>query len=232
MNRAHSRQGSAVRAKDRPVAGCLVVVTAAELSVLDLLLTAARRRLPETTFTFPRRIATRRNGPADAELAATRTLFRQIEQDGGFIATWQAGGHRFGLPDSLRRQLLDGSSAVISAPADIVGDLNELSVDVHTVRLAGGVDAARAALSARACLRRIVGPRQAARLEARNPVMQADALAHDGNIPSAVRVLTEALVRIEREHYPLSAGTASRGGAEARARGTWPRRIAATTAGL
>lgn len=216
MKREHSRLSSAGLLTGRPAPGCLVVVTAAELSVLDLLLTAVRRRMPGTTFAFPRRFATRRNGPAEAELPISRRLFRRIEEDGGFIAIWQAGGHRFGLPDSLRNQLLDGDRAVITAPPDVIANVSEIGGDVHTLRLVGGLDTARAALSPRACLRRIVGPRQAAQLETRCPDMRIEALAHDGDIRSAVRVLTEALVRIERAHRELPGCSAIRPEAEPR----------------
>lgn len=206
MNRLHSRQASAGRSKGVPAPGCLVVLTAGELSVLDLLLTAARRRIPETAFTFPKRIATRRNGPAEAELPVSRSIFRQMEEDGAFSATWQAGGHRFGLPASLSNQLLGGGSAVIAAPADVITNLNDICVDVHTLRLVGGLDAAREPLTPHARLHRILGPRQAARLEARSPALRAKALTHDGDIRLAVRTLTEALVRIERAHRLLRSG--------------------------
>lgn len=232
MNRVYSRQRSPGRPKGGSPRGCLVVVTAAELFALDLMLTAARRRMPDTTFVFPRRITTRRNGPSDTELPVSRALFRQIERDGGFVATWQAGGHRFGLPDSLVKQIVDGDSVVIAAPADVADDLNETCADVHAVRLTGELDAARQALAPRACLRRIVGPRHAARLEARSPAMQTNALAHDGDIRSAVRVLTAALVQIERKHRSSPACSGVRPGAGPRAPGARFRRIPTTTAAL
>ncbi len=197
--RAQSKQKAPLRRVSGDCAGCLVVVTAAEQAQLDLLLTAARRRLPSSAFEFPRRITTRRNGPSDAEITITRALFREIEQDGGFIVTWQADGHRFGLPDSVRKLLIAGGSVVVAAPAGVVSELDDICPDVRLLRLAGQLDAARAPLTPKACLRRIVGPRLAERLEAREMPARTDAVPHAGDMPSAVRALSEALIRIERE---------------------------------
>ena len=184
--------------------GCLVVVTAAEQGQLDLLLTAARRRMPHSKFEFPKRVTTRRDGPSDAEIAVTRNLFREIEKDGGFIAIWQADGHRFGLPDSISRIFSSGRSAVIAAPLGLVGTLDEACPDVRVLRLTGHLDAARAPLTPKACLRRIVGPRLAERLEARGAPARTDAVPHGGDLPSAVRALSEALARIEQEQRVLT----------------------------
>lgn len=180
--------------------GCLIVVTAAELSTLDLLLTAARRRLAHPSLEFPKRIATRRNGPFDAEISVTRTLFRQIEQDGRLVATWEAGGHQFGLPDSLLKLLLEGRRAVIAAPADVIPALQGIDGELRILRLAGRLEAALAPLAPRARLQRIVGPRLADRLGSRAVAARTDLIPYTGDMPSVVRALTESLVRIEQEH--------------------------------
>ncbi|HEX7074698.1 MAG TPA: hypothetical protein VF226_11700 [Hyphomicrobiaceae bacterium] len=204
--------------------GCLVVVTAAEQAQLDLLLTAARRRIPHSTLEFPKRITTRRDGPPDAEIAVTRSLFRQIEQDGGFMATWGSEGHRFGLLDSIQRMLISGRSAVIAAPLNLVGELYDVCPDVRALRLTGQLDAVRATLTPKACLRRIVGPRLAERLESRGAA-RTIAVPHGGDMPSAVRALSEALARIEQEAgliAPSTAGSStsrrSRAGSPARSK--------------
>ncbi len=191
--------------------GCLVVVTAAERAQLDLLLTAARRRIPHSGLEFPKRITTRRDGPPDAEIAVTRSLFREIEQDGGFMATWDSEGHRFGLPDSIQTILLSGRSAVVAAPFYLVGKLDDVCPDVRVLRLTGQLDAARAPLTPKACLRRIVGPRLAERLESRGAATTV-AVPHGGDIPSAVRALSDALARIGQERVGLiGPGAASSG---------------------
>lgn len=182
--------------------GCLVLVTAAEQAQLDLLLTAARRRIPHSTLEFPKRVTTRRDGPPDAEIAVTRSLFRQIEQDGGFMATWGSEGHRFGLLDSIQRLLISGRSAVIAAPLNLVGELYDVCPDVRVLRLTGQLDAVRAPLTPKACLRRIVGPHLAERLESRG-AERTIAVPHGGDMPSAVRALSEALARIEQDQGGL-----------------------------
>lgn len=197
--RAPSKKSPTGRQTAAAAAGCLIVVTAADQQALDLLLTAVRRRMPESALEFPMRITTRRSGSRDAEIAVTRNLFREIERDSAFIAQWEADGHRFGLPNSLHELLMQGKSAVIVAPAEVVAELQETFPIVRVVRLAGQLDAARAPLAPRACLRRIVGPRLAARLEARITLPRTDAVSHPGDLPSAVRALTEALARIVEE---------------------------------
>ncbi len=186
-----------------PAIGCLVVVTGLQISTLDLILTAARRRIPNTEFEFPKRITTGRSGCSDAELAVTRRLFRQIEQEGGFVATWQSDGQRFGLPDSLRKLLLDGRRLVVAAPAEVVDELRGIGADLRVLRLTCRLDAALASLTPRACLRRIVGSRLAERLEARTFAPRTDVIPYAGDIPSAVRALTDSLVRLEHELLSL-----------------------------
>lgn len=179
--------------------GCLIVVTPADQPVIDLLLTAVRRRIPDTAIEFPKRITTRRSGSSDADIVVSRNLFREIERDGAFIAKWEAGGHRFGLPGTVREILERGRSAVIAAPAEIIPELQEIVPDVRVVRLGDRLHAARAQLSPRACLRRITGPRLAARLEATPTAPTTDAVFDPNDLPSAIRFLTEVLIRIERE---------------------------------
>lgn len=176
-------------------AGRLVLVVGA-LSALDLLLAAARRRMPASSFEFPVRITTRRNGVRDAEVPVTRNDFRAMEHDGGFVATWEAGGHRFGLPSHLRDLLADGHTAVIAAPADAVADLREVCTDFRIVRLADQLDAARLPLT---LVRRMPGPRPAVGLETPKPAPRTDAVSFAGGWSSAVRALSEALLRIEAE---------------------------------
>lgn len=179
--------------------GCLVLVVAPEPSALDLLLTAVRRRMPLSAFEFPMRLATRRNGLRDVEIAVSRNVFTQIERDGGMIATWAADGHRFGLPDDVRRLITEGKIVVVAAPAEVAPELQGLFPDLRVLRFTDQLDAARAPLTPRACLRRIVGPRIATRLEARVVMPRTDAISHAGDLPSAVRALSEGLLRIEEE---------------------------------
>src|SRR5690606_12081209 len=105
--------------------GRLVVVTAADTSALDFLLTAVRRRMPSTSLEFPKRITTRRNGLPDAEIWVSRSIFRDIERDQRFIVTWQSDGHSFGLPSSIETVVDQGATAVVVAPAPGVPQLRD-----------------------------------------------------------------------------------------------------------
>lgn len=196
---AHTNNCSPGRRSSAITPGCLVLVVAPEPSALDLLLTAVRRRMPHSAFEFPMRLATRRNGLRDVEIAVSRNVFALIERDGGMIATWATDGHRFGLPDDIRRLITEGKIVVVAAPAEVAPELQGLFPDLRVLRFTGQLDAARAPLTPRACLRRIVGPRIATRLESRVSMPRTDAISHAGDLPSAVRSLSEGLLRIEEE---------------------------------
>ena len=118
-------------------------------------------------------------------------------RDGGMLATWAADGHRFGLPDNVRRLITEGKIIVVAAPVELAPELQGLFPDLRVLRFTGQLDAARAPLTPRACLRRIVGPRIATRLESRVSMPRTDAISHAGDLPSAVRSLSEGLLRIE-----------------------------------
>ena len=196
---AQTKFASPRRRSGTKAPGCLVLVVAPEPSALDLLLTAVRRRMLDSAFEFPMRIATRRNGQRDIEIVVSRNVFSQLERDGGMIATWAIEGHRFGLPDSIGRLIVEGKIAVVAGPAEIALELQSLFPDLRVLRFTGRLDAARAPLTPRACLRRIVGPRLATRLESRVVTPRTDAISHGGDLPSAVRALSEGLLRIEEE---------------------------------
>ena len=215
-----------------PGIGCLVVVTGLQLATLDLILTAARRRMPNTEFEFPNRITTRRSSSSDAELVVTRRLFRQIEQEGGFVATWQSDGQRFGLPDSLRKLLLDGRTAVIAAPSEVVDELRGIGADLRVIRLTCRLDAALASLTPRACLRRIVGPRLARRLEARSLAPRTDVIPYAGDIPSAIQALTDRMARLEHELLSLASTPPPQASSQTPTKGIRGRRTSATAAAL
>ena len=178
--------------------GRLVVVTAADTSALDFLLTAVRRRMPSTSLEFPKRITTRRNGLPDAEIWVSRSIFRDIERDQRFIVTWQSDGHSFGLPSSIETVVDQGATAVVVAPAHVVSQLQDVFPSVRVVNLAGQLEAVRASLSPRIRLQRVVGPKVAQRLEGQVGGSISAPVLHNGDFPSAVRVLTEALMEIEK----------------------------------
>lgn len=214
QDRAMTRSRQSKHSSPRPQAtrsaqGYLVLVTAAEQSAVDLLLTAARRRIPDSALEFPMRITTRRNGPRDAEITVTRKIFRELEGDGGFLATWEADGHRFGLPVGVCKLLAEGRSIVVATPPEITAALQELGPQLRCVHLTGKLDSARVPLTPRACFKRIVGPRLAARLEARGVGPRSEAIAYC-DLASAVRALSEVLVCIERERQALKTNAAVR----------------------
>ncbi len=180
--------------------GRLVLVVAAEHAGPGLLLTAVRRRLTDLSdIEFPKLITTRRNGPSDAEASLTREAFQDLERDGHFLLTWNAAGHSFGLPIAIRAKLDEGRTVVIAAPADIVPELHESCPELHVVRLTGGVDSARRQLTPQACLRRMMGPKLAKRLEGQRLRPRTDAISGADDMATAVRALSNVLSRISEE---------------------------------
>lgn len=192
---------SQVRSVGGMIPGRLVLVVATGQIGPDVLLTAARRRLPDLrSFEFPKLFTTRRNSSRDAEVSVSREMFRDIERDGCFLAAWAAGGHQFGLPQSIRNALIDGSTVVVCVPGHVVADLQETCPDLRVVRLVGGSAAARQSLTPQACLRRMMGPRLAQRLEnGRRLQARTEAVSCTDGVADAVRTLTDVLARIGQE---------------------------------
>lgn len=193
--------GSRVASVGGMTPGRLVLVVATGPYGPDVLLTAARRRLPDLrTFEFPKLFTTRRNGPRDAEVSISRELFRDLEREANFLAAWTAGGHRFGLPQTVRNALMDGSTVVVSVPGHVVSDLQDMCPDLRVVRLVGSIDSARQSLTPQACLRRMMGPRLAQRLEGGYRLQaHTEAVSCADGVADTVRALTEVLARIDRE---------------------------------
>lgn len=200
MRRSPRTEVTARRARGRGQegGGVLLVIVGAELTGPDLIIAAARRRTGHLrAIEYPLRLTTRRGGPQDTEIPMGRMAFGEIEREVGFAATWEAGGHRYALPASLRHILADGRSAVVAAPAGTLSDLHDLCNELRVFRLITALDAAREPLTPRSCLRRMMGARLAGRLEARGFEAGADVITLAGDIAIAVRDLTAAIERID-----------------------------------
>jgi ribose 1,5-bisphosphokinase PhnN len=192
--------GAVAPAEPRPT-GCLVLVVGGEQPSLDVLLTAARRRLAaETRVEFPTRLVTRRRPMGDTEICMSRRGFREIEREGGLFLSWETGGVFHGYPMSVGKALSAGCTVVLVVPVPIVPEAVKLWLDARVVRLTAGTDAARLPLHPRSCLARMMGPTLCRRSRAICGEDPVDArVHHSGDLSSAVRSLTDALLHVLRE---------------------------------
>lgn len=88
----------------------------------DSLIDGARHRLAgDPAFHFPKRLITR---PADAggedHQAMTAAAFDLLETSGGFMLSWQAHGHRYGIPKTAEQALGEGRSVIVNVSRQVI----------------------------------------------------------------------------------------------------------------
>ncbi len=198
-----SRGRAVADAPRQPVAealGRLLLVVDAHDGGTGLIVSAVRRRCADVPdLIFARRLTTRPDGPHDAESAVSRRAFRDAEQAGEFLVTWDLRGHRFGLPATLRDVLAAGRTVVAAAPAGIVPDIRALWADVRIIRIMAEIDAVRSPLEPRLCLARMLGAKWASRKPIRRGLSVDASITCANDPPEAVRLLTEALMRLRAD---------------------------------
>jgi ribose 1,5-bisphosphokinase PhnN len=161
------------------------------------IVSAVRRRCADMAgLEFVRCVTTRPDGTPDAEQAMSRRAFRDVERTEGFFATWNVRGHWFGLPASLRDLLRAGRIVVVAAPASIVPDVRAQWLDVRIIRVMAEIDAARSPLEPRLCLARMLGAKVTAQGPVRRGLNVDASITCANNAPAAVRLLTDAVLRL------------------------------------
>lgn len=100
-------------------------------------------------------------------LALSRRQFSAFEQDGAFALTWIDHGTRTGLARSALPPADRDVTLVLSGPPALAIDARRLASRVSVVAVGGELDRARAPLSQRACLQRLVGRKIRDRLDSR-----------------------------------------------------------------
>jgi phosphonate metabolism protein PhnN/1,5-bisphosphokinase (PRPP-forming) len=199
-NPSNSRSASVGESAHTPrrPGGRLVLVIGGPQPNLDVLLTAARRRfVTETRVEFPRRLVTKRRTVADTELSTSRSVFREMDREGGLLLSWKTDGVLHGYPISVREALSVGRMVVLGAPTSIVSEAVKRWPHVRVVRVTVGPEAARLPLHPRTCLARLMGAKLRRRLRAVCDEDAVDARVHySGDLSAAVRSLTLALLRI------------------------------------
>lgn len=179
--------------------GRLILVVGPDPTALAMLLDAARRRFqPNSAVEFPLLACTRRGLFGGSELVLNRRQFAATADSGGFLATWETQGAHAGLPVEARNALDAGRAVVIGVPSEHVFDRTgiapHLRPAIRIVRVTAHTDLARATLSPKACLGRMLGPRQSRLARPRIEPERSDASVHLGaGIGAAVSSISEAI---------------------------------------
>lgn len=185
-----------------PSPGRLILVVGSDPTALAILLEAARRRFHSNPdVDFPVLACTRRGLFGESDLVLNRRQFAEIAETGGFLATWETQGALAGLPVEARHTLDAGRSVVLGVPSEHVFDRTGLAPAlrplIRIVRVTAHTDLSRATLNPKACLGRMLGPRQSRLARTRIHPERSDASVHLGpSIGAAVSSISEAIAGV------------------------------------
>lgn len=99
--------------------GRVVLVVGPSGAGKDMLINAARDRLGDD-FVFPRRMVTRPPSAAEDNVEASPELFRAVAASGGFALSWEAHGHRYGVPVAIDLAIIEGRTVVCNVSRTVV----------------------------------------------------------------------------------------------------------------
>ncbi len=170
----------------------------------DSLIDGARHRLAtDLAYHFPRRLITRQvdAGGEDHE-AVTEAAFSLLERTGGFMLSWQAHGHRYGIPKSAEQALADGRSVIVNVSRQVVDQARACWSPLRVLVVSAPRDLLAARLAAR-------GREQADDIERRLQRASAYVISGDDvrevvNADELERVI-EQFVAVLREERSMSA---------------------------
>jgi phosphonate metabolism protein PhnN/1,5-bisphosphokinase (PRPP-forming) len=117
----------------------------------DLIITGARQLLDnDSSFHFPVRWITR---PADAggeiHRAATLEEFEAVERAGGFMLSWRAHGHAYGVPAAAEAALDQGRSVIVNVSRAVIDLARRRWAPLRIMKIAAPRELLRARLLAR-----------------------------------------------------------------------------------
>ena len=113
----------------------------------DSLIDGARHRLEgDPAFHFPKRSITRpANAGGEDHNALTTVDFERLEASGAFMLSWQAHGHRYGVPKSAEQALNEGRSVIVNVSRQVIDQARQYWPPLRVLQ----VSAPRAVLAAR-----------------------------------------------------------------------------------
>lgn len=182
--------------------GRLVLVVGADPAALAVMLDAARRRFPrEPRLSFPVLATTRRGYFGGHEIVLNRREFNEATAAGGFLATWHTRDTLTALPISARADLVAGHNVIVPAPSEGICDGSGSDrmpwPNIGIVRVTAHTDLARLALTPRACLSRMLGPRNSAPASFPSAPSRPHAEVHLGKtLASGVSGISAALTHV------------------------------------
>lgn len=102
--------------------GRLILVTGPSGAGKDTLIDGARRACADDpTVVFCRRIVTRPPSASEDNTAVSDAEFARLTADGAFALSWEAHGHRYGIPSSIDDEVRAGRTIVCNASRGILG---------------------------------------------------------------------------------------------------------------
>ncbi|MCC6946813.1 MAG: phosphonate metabolism protein/1,5-bisphosphokinase (PRPP-forming) PhnN [Bradyrhizobiaceae bacterium] len=103
-------------------AGRLVLVVGPSGAGKDTLIALARDACKDDpAIVFPRRVVTRPPSPFEDHDSFTGEEFVRAEREGRFALSWEAHGHRYGIPIGIEEDLRAGRTVVCNVSRAIVG---------------------------------------------------------------------------------------------------------------
>lgn len=117
----------------------------------DSLIDGARHRLADDRiYHFPKRLITR---PADAggedHQALTAAAFELLETAGGFMLSWHAHGHRYGIPKTAEQALAEGRSVIVNVSRQVIDQARECWLPLRVLLVSAPLDVLAARLAVR-----------------------------------------------------------------------------------
>ena len=117
----------------------------------DSLIDGARHSLADDpAFHFPKRLITRSaNAGGEGHQALTAAAFELLETAGGFMLSWQAHGHRYGIPKTAEQALANGRSVIINVSRQVIDEARRCWSPLRVLQISAPRNVLAARLAAR-----------------------------------------------------------------------------------
>lgn len=135
---------------DAPATGALVLVVGPSGAGKDTLIGAARAACAgDRGIVFARRAVTRDASPSEDHASLSDAEFDAALARGAFSFSWQAHGHRYGVPAAIEADLVAGRSVVCNVSRTVVATLRERYPRCRVVLVTAPEEVRRARLAGR-----------------------------------------------------------------------------------
>ncbi|MGI9486902.1 MAG: phosphonate metabolism protein/1,5-bisphosphokinase (PRPP-forming) PhnN [Geminicoccaceae bacterium] len=117
----------------------------------DSLIDGARHSLADDpAFHFPKRLITRpANAGGEDHQALTAAAFELLETAGGFMLSWRAHGHRYGIPKTAEQALAEGRSVIMNVSRQVIDEARGCWSPLRVLQVSAPRDVLAARLAAR-----------------------------------------------------------------------------------